>query len=570
MYAYEEKCVACGKKFIYRSCHKVGRDDRKSFEPICPDCRAEIRKRQEQESARIEAEIRKKQEEDEHREYLERLKTWDVVPLAAIRPENENVLYILGNGFDLMHRAKSSYYHFRDSMGKNNTLRNTLETYITVDNLWADFENALAHFDIAAMANEHVVDMWLDNFDAYKENSSAADYYLSVEASANPIATVVEMLPDKLRRWVNSLTIETTDRPLQSIFVNGGKVLNFNYTEFVEKLYDVPKQNVCYIHGCRVKQKGKPLEPLILGHMSGASDESFEIREESKSRLRGYKRAFVQMAQSNVIDYINQCDECLTKDTTIIIEDNATFFSGLNNVQTVISLGHSFSDTDWNYFYRIKLSIADLNNVKWYFGCYTLRDLDNLENLLNHLGLDKSSVKVFRTDTVVTTPLPPLEEKNIEKRITAKQLCKSKDGKWLVEKIGNNLYINSTVDNVAGYSITLPSGIGRAFFVVDDKCLFVVMRSVEPGVLLLKNISSHWKFIGEFHCDHQYLLNRRLRHVYITNNDITFVYNNRVRKYSLADCSVIFNKRVVGARNNNYDGTDIMDMFFGKSLRDFS
>ena len=561
LYTWEEMCVACGEKFLYRSSHRSDRDDGKSFKLICPDCRAALRKKQEQELERIETETRKKQDESEHREYLERLKTWNVVSLAEVCPENENVLYILGNGFDLMHRAKSSYYHFRDSMGKNNALRNMLETYITVDNLWADFENALAHFDIAAMANEHVVDMWLDNFEAYKEDSTAADYYLSVETSANPIATVVEMLPDRLHRWVNSLTIGTADRPLQSIFVNGGKVLSFNYTEFVEKLYDVPKQNVCYIHGCRVKQKGKPHEPLIIGHLAGASDESFEINEKSKSRLRGYKRAFVKMAQSNVLDYITQCDECLTKDTSAIIKNNIAFFSKLNNIQTLITIGHSLSDTDWDYFSQIRISVAD-RNVKWYFGCYSLRDLNNLESLLNNLGLDKSNVKVFRTDTVVTTPLPVPQNKEPQ-RIIAKHLCASNDGKWVVEKIENYLYINNVIESTAGYSVIIPGGIGRTFFVADDRFLLVVMRGLEPGILIFRNIDEHWGLIGELHCDHHCLLNRRLRHVYITDSDITFVYNNRIRKYSLIDCSVILNKSVTNARNNNYDGIDIIHLFFG-------
>lgn len=49
-------------------------------------------------------------------------------------------LFIIGNGFDLMHGVPASYYCFRDSMGRHNELRNALEIYIRKEDLWADFE----------------------------------------------------------------------------------------------------------------------------------------------------------------------------------------------------------------------------------------------------------------------------------------------------------------------------------------------------------------------------------------------------------------------------------------------
>ncbi|MEC1760385.1 AbiH family protein [Schinkia azotoformans] len=52
-------------------------------------------------------------------------------------------LNVIGNGFDLMHGVKSSYYNFRDSLRKNNSLRFALETYLNVEDMWADFEDPL-------------------------------------------------------------------------------------------------------------------------------------------------------------------------------------------------------------------------------------------------------------------------------------------------------------------------------------------------------------------------------------------------------------------------------------------
>lgn len=93
-------------------------------------------------------------------------------------------LNIIGNGFDLMHGVKSSYYNFSDTLGKNNSLRFALETYLSVEDLWADFEDALAHINSDAMFG--VVDMWLDNFDAYDPDAQAADFFAAVDAATGP------------------------------------------------------------------------------------------------------------------------------------------------------------------------------------------------------------------------------------------------------------------------------------------------------------------------------------------------------------------------------------------------
>ena len=566
MLTREEVCGLCGKRFLVRTCDKDKLCDTETAsgeggksKPLCPECRAQERAQAERERTAREKEIKRRKAEEKHREFLRRLKEWRVLPIEQIRPEDDNVLYILGNGFDLMHRIPSSYYDFRDSLGKHCALRSALETYITVEDVWADFENALAHFDIEAMSSDDIVDMWLDIFDVYDEESGAAEYYMAVEAAASPIQTVATELPKRFRKWVNTLVSGTADRPLGNMF-SGGKVLDFNYTEFVEEMYGVPKENVCYIHGCRVKQKGKPAEPLILGHLLGASDEAFEPKERGRSRISRFKRAFVQTVRENVIDWISGYDEYLTKDTTKIIAANEEFFSGLGRVDKVISVGHSFSKTDRNYFFKIKASLSDPDTARWYFGCYGLDDLENLESLLGSLGLDKSRVSVFRTDTVSVTPLPK-DTKTVVKEAKVKPLCRSKDGKRTVQRKGNELLIVDSESGAIDYAVTVPSGLKRAFFCSGDSCLLAVMFGLDPGVLLFRETAGHWAFTGELACDHQHLLVPRLRHVFVTDADITFVYNNRIRKYSLLDASLICNKPKPSARTAHYSGKEITEMF---------
>lgn len=556
----EEICTSCGKKFIFRgftSTEKNGND--KDFKPLCPTCLSLKRKQAEREGAEKEKEIYRQKKEAEYKQYTERLKTWKAVPLENVHPNNDKVLYILGNGFDLMHRVPSSYYNFRDSLGKNNNLRYMLENYITVEDCWADLEYALAHIDVSAMSNEYVLDMFLDTNGAYDEDSGAAEYYMSVEDATAPMATIATELPRRFRKWVDTLKIGTSDRPLNNMFRNG-KVLCFNYTEFAESLYNISKDNICYIHGCRLKEKGKPREPLILGHMLGASDQSFEVDGSRNGALSGYRRAFTEMAQANVIDYISEYDEELTKDTGKIIKAHEQYFSRLSNIETVIVIGHSYSETDLNYFLKVKSSIG--KNARWYFGCYGLHDLDNLEELVGMLGLDRRGVTIFRTDTVVTMPLSVTEKQSTAKRNAVVSLCKSKSGKWNVTKKENDLIINETITNSVDYQVTISGGFKRAFFISDDNFLIVVTYSITPVILVFRKENDHWQFGGELYCDHQHLLVERLRHVFVNEAEITFVYNNRIRKYSLLDGLQICNKKIHGAKDISFIGEDITEKFF--------
>lgn len=472
-------------------------------------------------------EIARQKREKEYKEFIKILENWDVVPLESIRPNNDNVLYVLGNGFDLMHRVPSSYYNFRDSLGKNNNLRRTLENYITVEDFWADLEYGLAHIDVSAMGNMSVIDTFLEMNDAYEEDSGAAEYYMSVEEAAMPMQIIATELPRRFRMWVDTLKVGTCDRPLKGMF-RKGKVLCFNYTEFVESIYRIPKQNVCYIHGCRVKETGKPREPLILGHRLGASDSSFEFEEKDTKDLSHYRRAYAEMARTQVIDSISYYDEGLTKDTAKIINNHEKFFSELKNTETVIVVGHSYSETDFNYFAKIKAST--LRNVKWYFGCYGLRDLGNLNKLLQRLQMQESEYKIFRTDVICTQPLPSIETPKKQKANKSVSLCESKDGRWLVERNRNEIIISDLKACTVDYQAKTFYSFSRAFFIADEKYLLIVTFCVTPGVLVFRNSDNHWGFVGELHCDHQHLLVQRLQHVFVDGDEIVFVYNNRIRK----------------------------------------
>lgn len=251
-------CKSCGKQFLSetkysycRICNKKWHEEQAKIQEQAENLKWKELKKQEQK--RFESEVQ----------------AYKPILMENITP-SVDTLYIIGNGFDLMHRVPSSYYNFRDSLGKNNSLRNDLELALTSEDIWADFENALGTLNLELMGSRNIIDMWLDNFGFYDdEDSGAAEFYMALEAAATPISNLVNSLQPTFRRWIDHLEIGTDERPLIGLIHPRGKVLDFNYTEFVENLYGV--KDVCYIHGSR-KKKGK----LILGHKPGATGDLYE------------------------------------------------------------------------------------------------------------------------------------------------------------------------------------------------------------------------------------------------------------------------------------------------------
>ena len=72
----------------------------------------------------------------------------------------------------------------------------------------------------------------------------------------------------------------------------------------------------------------------------------------------------------------------------------------------------------------------------------------------------------------------------------------------------------------------------------------------------------HWRFVDELKgIPNQGIINRRLNRVVLKNNEITFVYNSRVRVYDLRDGILIKNQAVRNARKFAYDGMDVSSWF---------
>lgn len=517
-------CKNCGKQFLQNSTENHN---------YCRICNKNWRK--EQERKEEEAQKLKWQEQRKRNQEIfeKEIYKYNPVSIEEINPSNRT-LYIIGNGFDLIHRVPSTYYSFRDSLkGKNSNLRWLLETTLTPDDIWADFENSLGSLNLDLMASRDIVDMWLDDFGFYDEDSGAAEYYMAIEAAANPIISIVHDLQPAFRRWISRLNIGTDDRPLNKLISPKGRAISFNYTEFIESLYGV--KDVCYIHGCRKNKR----EKLILGHRPGAEG-VFHGKERKPCT---YRQAVIDVAQDNVFELIGQYDENLTKNSQEIIASHRAFFDSLKDINQVIVIGHSLSPVDWDYFFEVDKAIPDAH---WYFGIFGLNDLRNNDRLTKELGIKNYSI--FRTDGIRTEPISAED-------VTPKV---KKHNQRTIQDEETTIIIKDNYDLIMdNFEIVLPDQVKKAAILGNH--IFLILDDLGHSILQFSKQGDSWEFVAKLKSfEHQSLINKRLNHVFMTEDYLTFVYNNRVRIYELATGKMISNHQIRDAKNKRYDGTDVM------------
>lgn len=342
----------------------------------------------------IEQEASKKKWEEDEKQLEELLK---VIPFhqSGVHELNLNnpsrTLVILGNGFDIMHGAKSSYRDFEKTIGKNSSLRFHMETYLDTDDLWSNLEESLGQLNYSIFLNPYIIDMWLDIYGAYDPDAQAADFFAAVEDAIAPTFEIPGELNKRLKMWVKTLKVDGTKRPFAMLH-GDYKVLCFNYTEFIEELYGAKEDNICYIHGCRKNRKHCKPGELILGHRSGMEEEQWDKVKLKPFKFKNpYKRYIMEAALETAAREAAWYDESTTKNCDDIMKNHEQFFSGLSDIEEVYVIGHSLSEVDYPYFKEV----CQKCKAKWHIGFHSLDDMQRLLVFIDKMGL--SNVTVFRT-----------------------------------------------------------------------------------------------------------------------------------------------------------------------------
>ncbi len=310
-------------------------------------------------------------------------------------------LYIIGNGFDLHHNLNTRYSSFGLFLKKHHydIYELFLEYYgfgdineedkeSLNDPLWCQFEEALSQMDKEQL---------LENYSEYVPNYSSDDFRdrdrydlpIYIESVVNKVTLEMRQVFEEFIQNLSYPKISNEDLvhlDYQSLF------LSFNYTDTLERYYNVDRKNIEYIHN-----KSGEENNLILGH--GIDPKEFFEQEETPPEDPEEYERWVEW-KSDTYDYsiergkdeIREYFQKSFKPTQDIINQKKDFFSKLNQINKVYILGHSLSDVDLPYFQEIIKNLK--GHQEWLVSYYKESEKEDRILPLLSLGIDKANIKL--------------------------------------------------------------------------------------------------------------------------------------------------------------------------------
>ncbi len=197
-------------------------------------------------------------------------------------------LYIIGNGFDLHHGIASKYSDFKIYLAKHDRdLLHALENLYDCEDIWGDFEENLLTISRETFIN-YISPLFPVN-EVDDEDFTYAELFFSQDSAGEMVDELTENLRKRFHQWIRTLTMPP-DYEQSLIEVDANALfLSFNYTGFIETVYQVPAHQICYLHGKKSDKTGS----IILGH--GESPENSlenwlkETEQKKKQILQQFK-----------------------------------------------------------------------------------------------------------------------------------------------------------------------------------------------------------------------------------------------------------------------------------------
>lgn len=285
-----------------------------------------------------------------------------------------NILYIIGNGFDLHHKLKSQYSDFKAYLQKNDSnLEYLLDMSFSKD-LWSDFEKHLATLDID--------EIFSDNNDLFPDEDSDrdGDKYIFQDKMTQINEDLTTGLKNALRDWILDLKYPSNVTNLLLDLNKNASFLSFNYSNTLESLYNIRPEQITYIHN-KAKSEKHLFRPDELDYLKDDSDiiighavKNLKINV-PRYNSRGIKTYY---AYEEGLDALKSYFQQSYKNSDQIISDNSCFFDNLSIIEKIIIIGHSLSDVDMLYFKAI--SKGAINVKEWKITYYGEDNLANTEN----------------------------------------------------------------------------------------------------------------------------------------------------------------------------------------------
>lgn len=292
-------------------------------------------------------------------------------------------LFIIGNGFDIFHGIQSRYLDFEAYVKTSHpSLYDALLEYFLQDELWSDFEATLALIDTDKIVEDAA--QYLDDYGADDWSDSGHHNYQYEMQRAIEVVTVE--LRNAFIEWILHLEIPSIG---YLALPEDSHYLSFNYTETLQRCYNIAEDSILYIHNKAVDLDSE----IVLGHSRELSAEESFSNYEGNDEMESYD---VRVMEGNVIleDYFKNT----YKDTASIISENEDFFRSLSDIDVVVILGHSLSTVDLPYFERI----VDFVSPYCQWKVSYLGNRDKPVEILKSIGVPEKNITAIKIEELLS------------------------------------------------------------------------------------------------------------------------------------------------------------------------
>lgn len=303
-------------------------------------------------------------------------------------------LNLVGNGFDLYHGLPSSYYYFGCFLASNypDFYYEMSQMYdfqclkrvghddfdlVVSDIFWRTFEEHLGYLDFGWMEGRLIDDLGLECDDPVD---------IDIPETVNS-----QVIKEKFCEWICTTVNTKENFDIIKSHISSNKChfrsndyfVNFNYTQTLEEIYDIPQNRVIHIHGeCELNEQWAD---LVVGHGNEEQIEYLDqiINEiEMDSGWLGY-----QSDRNRLNEY--KCERTILKD---LKKDTANLSHRLirrlqnQNLQVdeIWVWGLSCGPVDEKYIESIH---KEFPNATWKFSCYTVAEEIERARFAEKLGL---------------------------------------------------------------------------------------------------------------------------------------------------------------------------------------
>ena len=339
-------------------------------------------------------------------------------------------LYIIGNGFDLAHKLPTNYNpDLLQQMGKIDKELTDAITKLYFGNdpeLWSEFEQRVGVVDTFVL--DDMSSELEDRLQEHQENKDVEIEYFGIDDErygdeysaiyeamfkaetqmANPEELVsgtplenMHKFADVLREGFQRMVARADNVEIIPEFLrllhSGEKFVTFNYTNTLERVYDIPDENILHIHGklgeevwgnesdeieaqaipidffSDLDYKNHQLEPDLAG-MKPDEIVAYNHRYEDRASNYGdYEKAFDEPADlfNEYLETLNGLNAQFVKEYQI--DELSDWIATMRNtgIDRIIVLGHSLGKVDVPYFQVINSAFPE---AKWIVSYYNEKD----------------------------------------------------------------------------------------------------------------------------------------------------------------------------------------------------